>query len=175
MYFTAGRKQTVDENDVASGASTVNVSMKQITCLSPRPQLFPERLHQSADERQIQQVSSVCADILLGEPGGGLSALPGSHLCPDRLRYLHHGEYKTSKGFHNSNPPRAPWTLEEAVQHVIVWTCNCRTVFKEQLGLQTLLEQLTVLLDLYRDQRTVSIYPEWRPGFHCAEGNISEM
>ena len=57
------------------------------------PQLFREPVHQSVDERKLQHISCVCADIFLRQPECDLSALPGSDLCRDRIRHLCACEY----------------------------------------------------------------------------------
>lgn len=150
--------------------------------LSLCPQLFPERIHQSVDERELQQDSCVCADILLGEPECGLSALPGPDLRADWVGHLCDCEYISLKKTIWCNLVASTYMVDLSkitiapfgLKHVVVWMCRIlsfvmfnyvfffffRTVFKEQLGLQTQLQQLTVLLDLYRDQRKVSIYTE---------------
>lgn len=61
--------------------------------LSLFPQLFPEHLHQSADQWELQHVSSVCTDILICQPECDLSALPGPDLCTDWIQQLCACEY----------------------------------------------------------------------------------
>ena len=133
-------------------------------CLSP--QLFPEHIHQSVGERELQHITCVCADILLRRPGCDLPALPGPDLCGHWIVYLCACEYilKTRDNLTASTESKITNpALTEALsclnnQNLCV--CSCRTVYKEQVGLQTQLEHLSVLLGLYGSQKKASAFTQ---------------
>lgn len=132
------------------------------------PQLFPEPIHQSVDERELQHISCVCADIFLCRPECDLSALPGPDLCRDRIRHLCACEYILFRNYGiiiviNQRASTKSYGIMEkgfsplSSLHVFF---SWRTVDKEPLGLSTHLEVVLVLLGLWWGQMKVSTFTQ---------------